>query len=120
MKLSISKIADRGDISNERVLIKVDSTADLSSFLLASSSYVSADAIEARARNGYWFGSVDVDAGDLVVVYTKDGRVSKRPGKSRGTVHFFYRGLTKAQYSEASSCAVLFELQDWEASKKGT
>jgi hypothetical protein len=119
MKLSITKIAERGDLANERVLIRVDSGTDLSSFLLATSRYVEQESIEARARNGYWFGSVDVDAGDLVVVYTKEGRESRRPGKAGGTVRFFYRGLTKAQYSDASSCAVLFELQDWQASKRG-
>jgi hypothetical protein len=55
-----------------------------------------------------------VSAGDLVVVYTKEGTKREKPIDGGHTAHFFYWNLPQAIWDTKNRAAVLLHAPEWE------
>jgi len=114
MNLEIRSFADPGDIQKERLILKASSDTDVGDYAVLRSLIGSSDGPTSGRKRAYWFPDTDVKAGDLVVLYTKKGSLSKKPlVGGGGTVHFFYWGSDIPLWDE-NHCAVLLFASEWD------
>jgi hypothetical protein len=67
-------------------------------------------------KHTYWFQRQPVVPGDTVMLFTGPGANSLAKCPDGGTIYSFYWGLSSTIWNEASSCAVLLEVNQWHAS----
>jgi hypothetical protein len=107
MNLNFSSFADAGDLQKERLVLKAKAAIPLGDYLvMASKASATGTAVAGRHR-AYWFPDGDVEADDLVVVYTKSGVDSKKKLASGATAHFFYWGLETPLWGKMSGNGVV-------------
>jgi hypothetical protein len=115
MKAKITTIADPGHISKERVVIKVSGDLDIGSFAIMEAG-VRGGEITTGIVDVYWFPDKEVAAGDIVVLYTKNGTPNEKALKSGGRAHFFYWGAVDVSKWQGKDVApVLVEIAEWQA-----
>jgi hypothetical protein len=114
MKISISGIYNRGDITNERVHFRADTDIDLSFFVLFDTAFMVGTQVSAGNHGAFWFGPRAIPRGDHVVVYTRVGNPSTEK-KDGVTYHFLFRGWDVPLYTEVNRCAAIMELATWAA-----
>lgn len=115
MKLKITNIGDQGDLSKERVVMKVESGGNVGEFLLIQSGHFN-DSVTNGIHAAYWFPDKDVKTGDFVVLYTKSGTNSEKPFKDVKS-HFFYWGKSQPVWNADNRAAVLMHAPAWESFK---
>jgi hypothetical protein len=116
MRLQIVTIADRGIPGQERLHLNVLAPTNLSSYVVLNTMKISPTMVSTAPTHFHWWGSYGVNAGDSVILYTGFGNhvVNVRP--DGGKNHFFYWGLPNTIWADRNSCAVVFELANWETS----
>ena len=62
----------------------------------------------------FWFPDKEVQTGDLVVVYTKEGKASEKLLESGKRAHFFYWGRSAPQWASSSHGVVLLHAPEWQ------
>lgn len=113
MSLEIQSFAAKGDPEKERIVLKATSNLDVGDYavLLCKSSP------DGKATSGkktaFWFPDVQVNNGDLVVLYTKKGKQSTKLNPSGNTVHFFYWGVSGTVWNDPQMGAVVIHVLDW-------
>jgi hypothetical protein len=112
MILKVSSIRDQGNLSNERIVIKVDGKTDIGEYLLLCASFKNG-AFTNVVYQTYWFPDKIIGPGDLVVLYTKRGSSNEKVIKS-GKAHFFYWGKSRAIWSQPNRAPVLIYADDWQ------
>lgn len=73
MRMQIQYVADRGDLSGERLVMRVRQDVDIGDFMLVRTGFED-DEVTTDVSNALWFPYRRLRAGDLVVVYSKRGR----------------------------------------------
>lgn len=116
MQLEIRSFADAGDIAKERVVLRALSSVDIGNYvILRSKTDVSGDPISG-AKSAYWLPDVVVAKGDLVVLYTKAGKASKKELESGRTAHFYYWHQVQPIWgAEKMNTAVVLLTESWAA-----
>lgn len=112
MRLDIVRVDDEGKLDNERLLLKANGRTEVGNYLLLPAG-VHGDRLTAPARNPFWFPDKQVDVGDLVVVYTKEGGDTDRLMDDGRKVHFFYWGLDDPVWGGGDLAPVLFHAREW-------
>ena len=112
MRLNVRSIADRGKLEKERIVFDVQRSGDIGSYLLLQASYID-DTVYAKVYNTYWFPDEGVEAGDTVVVYTKDGIDKNRSGDDGKTLHFYYWGLDVPLWNEPERAPIIAQTRSW-------
>jgi hypothetical protein len=116
MKLEISSFANPGDLSRERIVLRVSGDIDVGDYAVFSSGVTRAGEPTSGRKAAYWFPDGEVKAGDLVVLYTKKGTSSaKSLDKGQRTAHFFYWGKETALWGNSEHCAVVLLIDEWES-----
>jgi hypothetical protein len=112
VKLTIRRVANPGDRMKERLVLVATQTIDVGDFAVLQTGVRDGE-VTIDVYNTYWFQNKEVDAGDLVVLYTKAGtnRVQELPGGKK--VHFIYWGLDAPIWAEESRAAVLLHAPEW-------
>ena len=114
MKLAITDVKDAGDLSKERIVMKVVSATDIGRFAIFEAG-TQDNTITTGVVDIFWFPNAEVDSGDFVVLYTKSGS-EKTKGISGGrNTHFFYWGADKAKWESRDVAPVLVYTSDWQA-----
>lgn len=114
VKIKIKSFADGGDITKERVVLRVLADGDIGSYALFRSKEADDGGPLSGQKTAYWFPDKTVKSGDLLVVYTKKGKTSKKVLASGGTAHFFYWQLSEAIWGDdKQNLAVLFLISEW-------
>jgi len=119
MKLQIIRIADRGVPNNERLHLTVLADATLSYYVVLKSTIMGNEGVMNSSLLSFWFPTVQVKAGDQVILYTKTGKNSSEKTTSGNTNHFFYWGLNNTLWNSPTDCAVLIEVNSWVSSSAG-
>ncbi len=117
MKIGIVDIFDRGIPYKERLVLKVFLNFNLSYCVILNSTYVSPAALSTYPKGSFWFPPKDVNAGDLVVVYSGSGVNSEVKNQDGSTSHFFYWGSPNTLWNQSDDCAVVLELNAWQTTK---
>ena len=72
MRVQIQSVADRGNLSRERLVMRVRQNVDIGDFVLIRTGFEH-DEVTTDVSNVIWFPYQRLRAGDLVVVYSKRG-----------------------------------------------
>ena len=113
MRLKLVSFGDAGNLTDERIGFRVLQSCNLKFFVVYHTS-VSDNGFYNRPKHVFWFYPKDVDAGDEVVLYTKEG-IDSTEEKGDHKVHFIYWKLTEPIVNKGD-CIVLSEVQDWSVS----
>lgn len=97
----------------ERIVIKVLLDLEIGNYLLLRSDLSSGSSPTGGKKVAYWFPDGAVKAGDLVVLYSKNGESSTKRLTSGKTAHFFYWGREKALWGTADHTAVIMRVSEW-------
>ncbi|MCH2451067.1 MAG: hypothetical protein MK198_13095 [Gracilimonas sp.] len=114
MRVKIKSISDSGNIKKERIVMKVLSNTNIGNYSLFESETIS-DGVTTSLLDVFWFPDKKVEAGDLVVLYTKSGNQNEKQIKNGNTAHFFYWESNNAKWKGSESAPVLLEIADWQA-----
>ena len=117
MNIVIRKVAEKGNLEKERLLLHVESSGDIGRYMLVESTYVNEGEVSGTIRNCLWLPDMAVQAGDLVVVYTKNGTNKSRENQDKTKTHFIYWGIGNPIWSRENACPVIFEVTDWAMKK---
>jgi hypothetical protein len=116
MRLKIVTIADRGIPGRERLHLNVLVPANLSFYVVIGTTKISPTLVSTSPKHFHWWNAYGVNAGDSVILYTGSGNHTVNIRPDGGKNHFFYWGLPNVIWADLNSCAVLFELENWETS----
>lgn len=115
MKLEIKSIADAGIPFKERIVLRALKDIDIGNYAILKSGVGTNGREPTSGRKAaYWFPDEKVEAGDLVVLYTKKGSPRTKALDGGQTVYFFYWGRDEAIWTDSQSGAVLAEIADWQ------
>ena len=114
MRLAIQYVADRGNTAKERLILRVRANAntDVGDYILIQSDF-QGDSVTTFTHHAYWFPYKEVKAGDIVVLYTKSGRVNEKALPDGRRVHFFYWGLDGPIWAAEDRAPVLLHAPEW-------
>lgn len=113
MKLKISEIIDHGH-EDERIILSVLEDTYISNFIILDTTYNSSGKVSNKVRHPYLFPTKKVQAGDLVILYTKEGTYHSIDNTDGSTSYFFYWGLDSNVWNNDGDCALLLHVNDWE------
>jgi len=115
MNVEIKYIADAGVVNQERLVLSVLREDDIGRYAAFLSTFTTKNQISSKVKEAFWFPDKRVRAGDLVVLYSKNGASSEKHNKDGSITHFFYWGLSKTVWNTNSDCAVLLHVDNWKA-----
>lgn len=118
MKLKITSVEGKGDLSKETIWLDVLENANLKYYLVSDTTYTGENSISNELRHIYWFRDKDVKEGDYVALHTKDGTNYAVSNARGATTHHIYWDLGRTIWNKDGDCAVLFEVNSW-GTKKG-
>jgi hypothetical protein len=113
MKIRIKAVRYKGNISSERLVLQVLADADIGAYAVFKTE-VSQGSVSNEIKASYWFPDKLVEAGDLVVLCTKEGVDKEKLNESGSTTHFFYWGKTKPVWNVDNRAAVLLRIAEWD------
>ena len=117
MKVKITSIADPGVLAKERIVMKVLSDTDIGVYAIFEANYRDGN-ITTGVKDVFWFPDKSVSAGDLVVLYTKQGNQNEKLLEGGNKSHFFYWGLGNPKWKTTSTAPVLLEVSNWQVYRK--
>jgi hypothetical protein len=118
MKIEIHSIENSGTLDKEVVWLNVlEDISDLSYYMICDTTYTDKSHISNELRHIYWFPAVAVKKHDWIAVRTTEGK-NQTVANNRGTTtHIFYWNLGRTIWNKEGDCAVVFELETWNAHK---
>lgn len=121
MKLSIKSFADAGILGTERLVLRALEDVDIGDYLiLRTKKSKKTGGPLSGGSDAYWFPDHEVKAGDLVVVYTREGVASKKELSGGRTAHFYYWKKKQAFWgNNGENKAVLIETGSWRSEAPG-
>lgn len=112
MEIVLSSIADKGDITNERVGFKVLKDCQLKYFMVFKTHKTEAGFYN-RSTNSFWFVPKEVKTGDKVVLYTRTGLDSVVNNADGTKTYFVYWGLNEPIFKNENDRIVLASINTW-------
>ena len=113
MKLKINSFADVGVIDDERVVLKALSDLEIGEYAVFSSKLSEDGKATSGKKTAYWFPDGFVKKDDLVVIYTKKGKLSTKDLSDGRTAHFFYWGMDVAQWANKNNTIIVLHVSEW-------
>jgi hypothetical protein len=116
MDVEFQSVRDPGDKDHERVVLSAEKGVDLGRYMLIAARVSGkSTTLGGRVPASYWFPDRDINAGDLVVVYTKAGSSTAKENSSGKTSHFFYWGKTRPIWDRDDVRPVLLRVSVWKS-----
>ena len=115
MTLKIRGVREKGLLEKERVVLDADASEDIGQYILASTTYVDDGTVSSSLRKSIWLPDYKVDAGDLVVIYTKKSakRIKTKTNEDGTKTTFIYWGLDEAIWNRGEDSVVLIKIDTW-------
>lgn len=114
MRVQIQYVADPGDLSSERLVMRVRQDVDIGDFMLVRTGFEE-DEVTTNVSNAFWFPYKRLRAGDLVVVYSKQGRDRQKRLDDGKEAHFFYWDQGSSLWDDEHVAPVLLYAPQWTA-----
>jgi hypothetical protein len=117
MKLVIKSFAEVGVLEKERLVLRALEDVDIGDYLILRTRKSAKDGSPiSGGADAYWFPDHEVKAEDLVVLYTREGRASKKELSGGRTAHFYYWKKERTFWSnEDGNRAVVIEADSWQS-----
>ena len=112
MRVQIQYVADRGDLGRERLVMRVRQHVDIGDFMLVRTGFEE-DEVTTDVSNALWFPYKRLRAGDLVVVYSKQGRYKRKELDDGHEAHFFYWNQDSPLWDDENVAPVLLYAPQW-------
>ena len=102
-------------LERERIVLTADSSEDIGQYILLSTKSLGDDGVSARARQFLWLPDYRVDAGDLIVIYTKQSEkpIKEKKNDDNTKTVFIYWGLAESVWNSGDDSAVLAKIDDF-------
>ena len=113
MELKISKIGDKGVLTNERIGFNVLRKCQLKYFLVIKTHEVNSTTFFHISDAAYWFLPQEVNENDKIVLYTKQGNNSIKENPDGTKTYFFYWGLSEPIFKTVTDRIVLVNTNTW-------
>lgn len=114
MKLEIVSFTEAGNFEKERLVLKADDDIDIGKYIVLRSKRGKTGNPTSGSKSAYWLPDAMVKSGDLVVVYSKTGKSSKKILPSGKTVHFYYWHHKNPIWgADSEYTAVLLNISEW-------
>lgn len=121
MQLEIKSFADAGDLARERIVLRALTDIDIGNYVILRSKTDSSGNPLSGLKTAYWLPDIQISKGDLVVLYTKTGKASKKTLESGRTAHFYYWHQTHALWdADKKNTAVVMLCESWAAKSPKT
>jgi hypothetical protein len=119
MTLKISGVREKGVLDKERLVLTADSNEDIGQYVLFNTTSTVDNEVSNRVRRTLWLPDYQVEAGDLVVIYTKRSvQAVKEKKNDDGTkTVFIYWGKSEPVWNLGNDAAVLVKMEDWDWKK---
>jgi hypothetical protein len=119
--LEIIKIADAGDLQNERVILRMAESISLINFVLinARATDDSGDVFD-RNEHVFWFPDTIANQGDYIRLYSRAGKTGTQEGTSEArpaTFHNFFWAKKHTVWDRESNTVIVFRVQNWLSKK---
>lgn len=118
--LEILYVGDKGNLDQERVILKANAQLDLIGYILINSFSEDGQTCYDLNDKAFWFPKKIVNAGEYIRVYTKSGNnqtVQSTFNKEPATFHDFYWGLKSPIWLDKSNAVVMLQIQNWHIKK---
>ena len=112
LAVDIDFVADKGDPTRERLVLRVRRNADIGDFVLIRTGFED-NQVTTEVINTFWFPYKPVNRGDIVVVYSKRGNTKHKELRDNRTAYFFYWGQDSALWDDDNVAPVLLYAPDW-------
>lgn len=112
MKVQIRSVEDRGDITHERLVLRVRRDVEIGDFMLLRTAFAEGHPTT-RVENTLWFPDMSMSAGDIVVVYSKSGSIKQKKISGDRTAHFFYWHQDSTLWDDDNFAPVLLYAPEW-------
>lgn len=111
MSLIINSVENKGNLTNECVLLKATGTIpDLSAYIITDNTYVDPHRESNEWRHTFWFPSIAVAAGEWVRLWSKAGRYNKIRDSQGFVIHELYWKLGHTVWNQSGDTARLFNV----------
>ena len=112
MDLKLIKIADRGN-DNERLIMRAVRKCNLNEYIVLDTTYDEEGIVSNKHRHVYIMPNIDVNEGDFIWLYTRDGRYHTHNNVSKTITHNIYWGLDIHVWNNDGDKAYLIHYDDW-------
>lgn len=116
MNVNIKYIKDAGIPEKERLILNVLKDSDIGYYLVFNTVFID-EKVSTNVKKTFWFPDKKVNAGDVIVLYTKKGEKSEKTNKDNTISHFFYWGLETTIWEGKDDAIALLEIKNWDAKK---
>lgn len=115
MTLRIRAVREKGNPEKERIVLTAESSEDIGQYILFCTHYEGDDSVSAKVRNTLWLPDQKVEAGDLVVIYTKKSTnlIKIKENDDNTKTIFIYWGLGGTIWNKGEDAAVLVKMDSW-------
>jgi hypothetical protein len=114
MKIKIHSVVGKGDLEKESVWLQVLEKDDIGMYLLSDTTYRDNGKISNELRHIYWFPDQNVEKGDWIHLFTKNGKNTSSKNEYNTTTYSYYWNLGRTIWNKGGDAAVLFRIGDWE------
>lgn len=114
MDLKIIKIADCGD-DNEKLIIQAVNKCNLNEYIVFDTTFDEEGIVSNKHRHVYVMPDIEVNTGDFVWLYTKEGKYHTHKNDSLTITHNIFWGLNIHVWNNDGDKAILIHYDDWES-----
>jgi hypothetical protein len=82
---------DPGTLASERLVLRINAATEIGEFAIFRAA-AEDGSVTTEVTHVFWFPDKAAKAGDVVVLYTKEGANRERSNRDGSTSHFFYWG----------------------------
>ena len=111
MDLKLVKIADSGN-DNERLIMKAVRACNLNEYIVLDTTYDEDGIVSNKHRHVYIMPDINVNEGDFIWLYTKNGTYHTHNNVSKTITHNIYWGLDIHVWNNDGDKAYLIHYDD--------
>ena len=111
-RVQIQYVSGRGDLSRERLVMRVRQDVDIGDFMLVRTGFED-DEVTTDVSNAFWFPYKRLRGGDMVVVYSKRGTDKQKQLDDGHKAYFFYWHQDSSLWDDEHVAPVLLYAPQW-------
>ena len=112
MDLELIRIADRGN-DNEKLIMRAVRKCNLREYIVLDTTYDEEGIVSNKHRHVFIFPNINVNEGDFIWLYTREGRYHTHNNNSNTITHNIYWGLDIRVWNNDGDKAYLIHYDDW-------
>lgn len=113
MKLEILHVPDKGNLDKERLVLNAIADTDIGEYAVLQTGFRK-ESVTTSVYHTYWFPYKRVSEGDLIILYTRTGRIgNEKIMENENKAHFFYWGIEVSIWNHENRAPVILYAPTW-------